>query len=82
MSKGWFGPKTIGWGISPSSWQGWVVTIVFLALFAAAMRWLRPVLETSLNLPPLALTFGITAVWLGFFSLVIWLTYDSRGAKR
>ena len=25
----WFGPKRWGWGWSPASWQGWVVTIAF-----------------------------------------------------
>lgn len=81
MRNGWFGPKAVGWGVSPRSWQGWVVTIVFIALIAATMRWIRPVLETSLNVPPLALTFGILVVWLGLFLLVIWLTYDSEAKK-
>jgi preprotein translocase subunit SecG len=27
----WFGKKTIDWGLSPITWQGWVVT-VFLIL--------------------------------------------------
>ena len=25
----WFGPKRFGWGWTPVSWQGWVVTIAF-----------------------------------------------------
>ncbi len=25
-----FGKKTIGWGLSPIKWQGWMVTIVFI----------------------------------------------------
>jgi hypothetical protein len=27
----WFGPKRIGWGIRPQTWQGWLVTAVFVA---------------------------------------------------
>lgn len=27
-TKPWFGPKRIGWGISPKTWQGYVVTIL------------------------------------------------------
>lgn len=25
----WFGPKRIGWGYSPQTWQGWAVTLGF-----------------------------------------------------
>ncbi|MDN5759837.1 MAG: hypothetical protein L0H59_15145 [Tomitella sp.] len=32
----WFGPKTIGWGWSPRSWQGWLITGVFVALTIAS----------------------------------------------
>lgn len=28
----WFGPKRIGWGWRPVSWQGWAVALLFLAL--------------------------------------------------
>ncbi len=30
MKRGWFGPKIIGWGASPASWEGWAVTGVFI----------------------------------------------------
>jgi hypothetical protein len=23
----WFGPKRIGWGIRPQTWQGWAITL-------------------------------------------------------
>lgn len=26
--KPWFGPKRFGFGISPQTWQGWVVVLV------------------------------------------------------
>lgn len=29
----WFGPKRVGWGISPKTWQGWAITIAFCAIF-------------------------------------------------
>jgi hypothetical protein len=33
----WFGPKRlVGWGWSPSSWQGWFVTGLFVAAVALA----------------------------------------------
>lgn len=27
----WFGPKRIGWGYRPQTWQGWAITIAFAA---------------------------------------------------
>ena len=81
MKRGWFGPKRIGWGVSPRSWQGWAVTAVFIALLAASMRWLRPILEDSTGLPPMALGFLIVGSWLAVFLSVVWLTYD-RGESR
>lgn len=30
FKRGWFGPKRIGWGASPASWQGWAATGVFI----------------------------------------------------
>lgn len=30
VKRGWFGPKRIGWGASPASWQGWAATGVFV----------------------------------------------------
>jgi len=33
----WFGPKRyVGWGWRPCSWQGWLVTVAFLAGVVAA----------------------------------------------
>lgn len=28
----WFGPKKLGWGISPHTWEGWVVTAAFVGV--------------------------------------------------
>lgn len=82
MSKGWFGPKRIGWGASPRTWQGWAITVLFIALLAASMRWVRPVLEASTGLPMVAISFGIVAFWLALLVLVVWLTYDRSDTKR
>lgn len=29
MKRVWFGPRQVGWGASPVSWEGWAVTGVF-----------------------------------------------------
>jgi hypothetical protein len=80
MKPGWFGPKRIGWGASPRSWQGWVVTLGFIAVLAAAIRWLRPLLQDSTGLPANVILPAIVLGWLALFLAVIWLTYD--GEKR
>ena len=38
----WFGPKRIGWGWRPVSWQGWAATAVSLAVVCAAYASLGP----------------------------------------
>lgn len=30
----WFRPKRIGWGATPATWQGWLLTLAFVALAA------------------------------------------------
>lgn len=36
----WFGPKVIGYGVGPRSWQGWLATAIFLAV-AIGSRFIR-----------------------------------------
>lgn len=31
----WFGPKRVGWGLRPQTWQGWLVVMVPVALVIA-----------------------------------------------
>lgn len=28
----WFGPKKIGWGYSPRTWEGWITLVVIVAV--------------------------------------------------
>lgn len=35
MKKLWFKRKSYGWGWTPNTWQGWVVTIVYCAILIA-----------------------------------------------
>ena len=32
----WFGPKTVGYGIGPTGWQGWVVSVLVVAVAVGA----------------------------------------------
>ena len=36
MPKKWFVPKSYGWGLVPTSWEGWLVTVIFISLILAS----------------------------------------------
>jgi uncharacterized membrane protein YdfJ with MMPL/SSD domain len=40
--KAWFGPKKLGWGLSITSWQGAVMTLVAVVLVVASILLLQP----------------------------------------
>ena len=68
--KGWFGPKTFGWGVSPASWQGWLVTALFILAAIAAFR--VPTIQWGWP------GWSRQAIYAGdliLFLLVVWLTY-------
>ncbi|MGV8874144.1 MAG: hypothetical protein ACOH2Q_16540 [Rhodococcus sp. (in: high G+C Gram-positive bacteria)] len=31
----WFGPKRYGWGISPHTWEGWFLLVIFVITVVA-----------------------------------------------
>lgn len=43
----WFGPRRFGWGWTPVTWQGWVVSLVFIAATLAAAWLLSSTLRTK-----------------------------------
>jgi MFS superfamily sulfate permease-like transporter len=32
IKEPWFGKKRIGWGIRPITWQGWMLSLIFLVI--------------------------------------------------
>lgn len=57
----WFGPKRLGWGWEPVSWQGWAMTAVFVV---AAL--LSVPLENRFGEPvAVGYTLGLTVVLMG-----------------
>ena len=39
----WFGPRRYGWGLTPISWQGWVLTAAYVvAVFVLAITLSTP----------------------------------------
>jgi hypothetical protein len=40
--KPWFRPKVTGTGWTPQTWQGWLITLVFVVLFTATVQMIMP----------------------------------------
>jgi hypothetical protein len=41
MARPWFGPKRIGFGYRPQTWQGWLILLGGVAVLAAILLILR-----------------------------------------
>ena len=37
----WFGPKRFGFGFRPVAWQGWVITLVAVAILIVVVRTIK-----------------------------------------
>ncbi len=67
--KPWFGPRqTLGWGWTPVSWEGWLVTGVFLVLIPVSVT-LWPGVEAEIAV----------AVLIGLLLAITLLTGDPPG---
>jgi hypothetical protein len=60
--KRWFGPKIVGWGPAPKSWEGWVVTLVWLASIVLTLLYLHSI--NSLYIVNIAIVIVIAAIIL------------------
>jgi hypothetical protein len=63
----WFRPKTIGWGLTPITWQGWVYTVVWAAVMIvpfvgliSSARWLEGSIWLAASIG--ALTWDVAAI--------------------
>ena len=72
--KRWFGPKMIGYGIGPRSWEGWLVTLVFAAGGIVFARWLHPLM-------PKMSIWVIELPWLALFLMIMLLTYKRNSEE-
>lgn len=36
--RAWFGPKRVGWGLRPQTWQGWLVTAAVIVVIVVLIR--------------------------------------------
>ena len=69
----WFGPKAVGYGMGPTSWQGWLATLTVIAAVAGLRFFFHP---QALGLPAWskpAATAGIVIPYL----LLAFLTYGN-----
>ena len=41
MRRGWFGPRRLGWGVSPASGEGWLAMGVFLIAFIGVLTFFK-----------------------------------------
>ena len=67
MRGNWFGPKLFGIGIGPRTWQGLLVTAVYVVSIVFIARMVDAALTTKLILVAVA-TVGLLGV--------VWLTYE------
>lgn len=39
-NRAWFGPKRVGWGLRPQTWQGWaiILALVIAVIIIALVR--------------------------------------------
>ena len=68
MKRGWFGPKTFGWGASPASWEGWTATGLLVLAMTVTANLLR---ETNWVWLPMLAEFAV-------YLVVVRLTYDKN----
>ncbi|MBN9587570.1 MAG: hypothetical protein J0G99_01055 [Alphaproteobacteria bacterium] len=74
MRRGWFGPKLVGWGPSPRSWQGWLATALFVVALVGGNVLLRHTGWGAHRLNRLVVDGALLAVFLAMISL----TYDAN----
>ena len=58
--KRWFGPKTVGYGPGPKTWEGGVVTIVWLASLIFTLLYLHSI--NLLNIVNIAIVIILAAI--------------------
>ena len=59
----WFVPKRYGWGANPVTWQGWAITVAFIALALWVIIYFagRPDIEIAILVPATIALLVVTA---------------------
>ncbi|KUK74744.1 MULTISPECIES: hypothetical protein [Methanobacterium] len=61
-NKRWFGPKHVGWGPAPRTWQGWVITLVWLISIVSTLLYLHSI--SALTIVNIAIVIIVAAIIL------------------
>jgi len=74
MQHYWFKPKRYGFGAAPSSWQGWALTIAYVAIVAALGAWMgaEEGEVATRALPFIAIVLALTILFVG----IAWRTTE------
>ena len=72
IKKPWFGKRTIGWGLNPTTWQGWLVTTIFSIVVILDFSYLK--MNTTRIL--------IFILALIIFIIIAILTGEKPGSKQ
>ena len=59
-NKRWFGPKKVGWGPAPKSWEGGIITIVWLVSLVSTLLYLHSL--NALSIINIAIVIIIAAI--------------------
>lgn len=76
MTTYWFRPKRYGYGATPVTWQGWVVTLIAAIVIAAAFA--TPIVTGASLWAGIAIIFGVVA----FFALFAICRRKTEGEWR
>jgi hypothetical protein len=76
MGEAWFGPKRLGYGVSPRTWQGWALTAL-LALVLVGARRITTMIFGHTAMANYA-TWGIILLALSIYLVIASKKYDSR----
>jgi hypothetical protein len=79
MTAIWFRPKRYGWGATPVTWQGWAVTLGFVAAIAVA-AWALVGSRAHPKAADLGIFFVVEAILVALLVVISWRTTD--GAWR
>lgn len=68
MQKLWFAAKTYGWGWTPCSWEGWLITIVV----AVSIGMNVAAVSNTTSLSPFEIfTYSILPTWVIILLLIV-----------
>lgn len=61
-NRSWFGPKRVGYGPAPRTWQGWVITLVWLISIVSTLLYLYSI--SALTIVNIAIVIIVAAIIL------------------